>query len=149
MVRGRWCYSECVTSVDMHMLEKRLRCRGFFSCRANSLSESGPRFAKCMDFSGRAGILKTCPPDKKNHSYCRRTSGECFANICDLERHIQTHTHQPCTVCTEGVVSSLSGSRLISFMMLDSRTGSSCLKKAKDVFSQALMDPGGTQSGKM
>ena len=50
-------------------------------------------------------------------------------------------THQLCNLCTEGVVSSLSGRRFISFMMLDNLTGSSCLRNAKDVFSQALMDP--------
>ena len=50
-------------------------------------------------------------------------------------------TYHLCTICTEGVVSSLSGSRLISFMMFESLTGSSCLRKTKEVFSQALMDP--------
>lgn len=50
-------------------------------------------------------------------------------------------SYQLCTICTDGVVSSLSGNRLISFMMFDSLTGSSCLKKTKDVFSQALMEP--------
>lgn len=50
-------------------------------------------------------------------------------------------THQPWTICTDGVVSSLSGSRLISFMMFESLTGSSCLRNTKEVFSQALMEP--------
>lgn len=55
--------------------------------------------------------------------------------------------HQLCTSCTEGVRSTRSGSRLISFMMLERRTGSSCRRKAKDVFSQALLEPGGRQEG--
>lgn len=52
-------------------------------------------------------------------------------------------SHQLCTSCTEGVLSTRSGSRLISFMMLARRTGSSCLRKVNEVFSQALLDPGG------
>ena len=64
----------------------------------------------------------------------------------DNSDHNKT-THQLCTICTDGVVSSLSGRRLISFMMLESLTGSSCLRKTKDVFSQALMDPESTQGG--
>lgn len=50
-------------------------------------------------------------------------------------------THQLCTICTDGVVSSLSGNKLISFMMFDNLTGSSCRRNTKDVFSQALMEP--------
>lgn len=49
--------------------------------------------------------------------------------------------HQLCTSCTEGVLSTRSGSRLISFMMLARRTGSSCRRKVNEVFSQALLDP--------
>lgn len=52
-------------------------------------------------------------------------------------------SHQLCTSCTEGVLSTRSGSRLISFMMLARRTGSSCRRKVNEVFSQALLDPGG------
>lgn len=55
-------------------------------------------------------------------------------------------SHQLCTSCTEGVLSTRSGSRLISFMMLARRTGNSCLRKVNDVFSQALLDPGGTET---
>lgn len=33
-------------------------------------------------------------------------------------------------------------------MMFESLTGSSCLKKTKDVFSQALMDPDNAKRGK-
>lgn len=55
--------------------------------------------------------------------------------------------HQLCTSCTEGVLSTRSGSRLISFMMLARRTGSSCLRKVNEVFSQALLDPGGRERG--
>lgn len=51
--------------------------------------------------------------------------------------------HQLCTSCTEGVPSTRSGSRLISFMMLARRTGSSCRRKVNEVFSQALLDPEG------
>lgn len=54
-------------------------------------------------------------------------------------------SHQLCTSCTEGVLSTLSGSRFISFMMLARRTGSSCLRKVNEVFSQALLDPGGKE----
>lgn len=49
--------------------------------------------------------------------------------------------YQLCTSCTDGVEMRRSGIRLISFMMLDSRTGSSCLRKAKDVFSHAFVLP--------
>lgn len=41
----------------------------------------------------------------------------------------------------DGVLSSLSGRKSISFMMLASRTGSSCLRKTNEVFSHALADP--------
>lgn len=41
----------------------------------------------------------------------------------------------------DGVPSSLSGRKSISFMMLASRTGSSCLRKTNDVFSHALAEP--------
>lgn len=51
-------------------------------------------------------------------------------------------SHQLCTSWTEGVRRTRSGSRLISFMMLERRTGSSCRRKAKEVFSQALLEPG-------
>lgn len=54
----------------------------------------------------------------------------------------QAPTDQLCTSCTEGVRSTRSGSRLISFMMLERRTGSSWRRKANDVFSQALLEPG-------
>uniref|UniRef100_A0A0E9QX73 Uncharacterized protein n=1 Tax=Anguilla anguilla TaxID=7936 RepID=A0A0E9QX73_ANGAN len=33
------------------------------------------------------------------------------------------------------------GSKLISFIMLERRTGSSCLRKAKEVLSQAFVEP--------
>ena len=56
-------------------------------------------------------------------------------------------SHQLWTSCTEGVLSTRSGSRLISFMMLARRTGSSCLRKVNDVFSQALLDPRGRERG--
>lgn len=51
-------------------------------------------------------------------------------------------THQLWTVWTDGVDNNRSGSKLISFMMLDRRTGSSCLRNMKEVFSQALVEPG-------
>lgn len=58
-----------------------------------------------------------------------------------------SQSHQLCTSWTEGVRRTRSGSRLISFMMLERRTGSSCRRKAKEVFSQALLEPGGTRGG--
>lgn len=58
-------------------------------------------------------------------------------------------SHQLCTSCTEGVLSTRSGSRLISFMMLARRTGNSCLRKVNEVFSQALLDPGGRGKGEL
>lgn len=67
-----------------------------------------------------------------------------------MEREVQgpsQGSHQLCTSCTEGVLSTRSGSRLISFMMLARRTGSSCLRKVNEVFSQALLDPGGRGKG--
>lgn len=57
-------------------------------------------------------------------------------------------SHQLCTSCTEGVPSTRSGSRLISFMMLARRTGNSCLRNVKEVFSQALLEPEGRDSSK-
>lgn len=57
-------------------------------------------------------------------------------------------SHQLCTSCTEGVPSTRSGSRLISFMMFARRTGSSCRRKVNEVFSQALLDPGGREGEK-
>lgn len=51
--------------------------------------------------------------------------------------------HQLWTRRTDGVLSKLSGSRLISFMMFANLTGNSCLRKAKDVFSHAFSDPAG------
>lgn len=50
--------------------------------------------------------------------------------------------HQLWTSWTEGVPSKWSGSRLISFMMLDKRTGSSWRRNTKEVRSQALIVPG-------
>lgn len=52
-------------------------------------------------------------------------------------------SHQLWTSWTEGVPSSRPGSRLISFMMLDRRTGSSWRRKTNDVRSQALIEPVG------
>lgn len=52
-------------------------------------------------------------------------------------------SHQLWTSWTEGVPSSRPGSRLISFMMLDRRTGSSWRRKTNDVRSQALIEPWG------
>lgn len=49
--------------------------------------------------------------------------------------------HQLWTRRTDGVLSKLSGNKLISFMMLANLTGSSCLRKAKDVFSHAFSEP--------
>lgn len=42
---------------------------------------------------------------------------------------------------TDGVLNKLSGSKLISFMMLASLTGNSCLRKLKDVFTHAFSEP--------
>lgn len=42
---------------------------------------------------------------------------------------------------TDGVPRSLSGRKSISFMMLASLTGSSCLRNTNEVFSHALAEP--------
>lgn len=44
----------------------------------------------------------------------------------------------------DGVPSSLSGRKSISFMMLANLTGSSCLRNTNEVFSQALAEPADT-----
>lgn len=50
--------------------------------------------------------------------------------------------YQLWTSRTDGVLSKLSGNKLISFMMFANRTGNSCLRKANDVFSHAFSEPG-------
>lgn len=69
--------------------------------------------------------------------------------VCKQKTHrkilIKTKAHQLWTKLTDEVLSRLSGSKLISFMMFASLTGSSCLRKAKDVFSHAFSEPEGRQ----
>lgn len=78
--------------------------------------------------------LKCLPPDL--WEFCARVHGALVMGA-----------HQLCTSCTEGVLSTRSGSKLISFMMLARRTGSSCRRKVKEVFSHALLEPMGQSSG--
>ena len=60
-----------------------------------------------------------------------------------IERVPTKAAYQPWTSRTDGVLSKLSGSKLISFMMFANLTGSSCLRKAKDVLSHAFSEPEG------
>lgn len=52
--------------------------------------------------------------------------------------------YQLWTSWTDGVIIKWSGKRLISFKLLLSLTGSSCLRNVKDVFSHAFEDPAKT-----
>lgn len=50
-------------------------------------------------------------------------------------------TYQLFTNCTDGVLSNLSGRRSISLSMFANLTGSSCLRKAKEVLSHPFVEP--------
>lgn len=66
--------------------------------------------------------------------FTQQTSTFCKKEFC-------FKSYQLVSSFRDGVLSSLSGRKSISFMMLASRTGSSCLRKTNEVFSQALADP--------
>lgn len=60
------------------------------------------------------------------------------------ERQRAFGSYQLVSSFRDGVPSSLSGRKSISFMMLANLTGSSCRRNTNDVFSQALAEPGVT-----
>lgn len=92
----------------------------------------------CISVSELQDVLKTLhvPACRNKPSIYSHAGG-----TDQIWKRKATDAHQLWTKRTDGVLSKLSGNRLISFMMLANLTGNSCLRKAKEVFSHAFSEP--------
>lgn len=99
----------------------------------------------CVTFSSSAFLSLNSRMSWKLCMYLHVETKPAFihtqAGTDQIRKRKETDAHQLWTKRTDGVLSKLSGNRLISFMMLANLTGSSCLRKAKEVFSHAFSEP--------
>lgn len=100
-------------------------------------------FIVCIPVSELEELLETLhvPGCKETKLQLLRCSFTGLPTNSWERRQPRLPSYQLWTRRTDGVLSKLSGNKLISFMMLANRTGSSCRRKVKDVFSQAFSEP--------